>query len=262
MEIVEKKIPTSPHSKFTLLFHLDAVVITTGVMIFVALQALYSLLYLLQLVFTRPANIPLTVSKNEPLPFYRPHSATSLASFWSIHWHAFIRRTFTVSVYKPIRRCSNYLGLPSKVGQMAAIIATFALSGLLHEGCLEGQVTHYHDKDLTLRYGHLNLSLASNQKQSRYGFGARNFLTTYAFTVQAFFVILEGFWLSGIEPRIAAFIWSRSGKKGSNDKLIHGAARDGIGWFWTMSCMVYSGYFLTDVSISFSICRGNPIDLL
>lgn len=215
-------------------------------MVFVALQALYSLLYLLQLIFTRPIEIPLTVSKNEPLPFYRPHTATSLTSFWSTHWHAFIRRTFTVSVYKPIRRFNTFIGLPNKIGQMIAIIVTFALSGLLHEGCLEGQVSHYYDKDLNLEYNHLNLSMASKQIQSRYGFGARNFLTTYAFTVQAFFVILEGFWLSSIEPRLVP----RRDDKNSmnNNKIIHGTTRHILGWFWTMSCMVYSGYFLTDVS--------------
>ena len=165
-------------------------------MVVVGLQAFNAVLFLINLLFSRPSHIAITVSRWAPLPFRRPHLATSLSSFWSKEWHSFIRRTFLIFAYIPMQRLSITLGLPKRVGQAMAIIATFALSGLLHEGCLEAQMNQYYDKALHTQHGHTYVAEESSKVRSRYGFGARYFSTTYAFTIQAFFVLLESFWLN------------------------------------------------------------------
>lgn len=225
----------------------DTVTVATGVLIFVALQANYSLGYLAHVAITPAYRIPIIVGKWDPLPFNRPYAATSLGTFWSKHWHSFVRRTFTVFAYKPVLRISDKFKVPGRLAQTFALVATFALSGLLHEGCLEGQVSYFYDRRLQLEHSHLNLEEATKETQKEYGFGAKGFATTYAFTIQAFFVMLEAIWLSTVEPQVVK--WT-TGHKGT---IVEGKLRAFIGWVWTFSCMIYSGYYISDVSADW--CR-------
>jgi hypothetical protein len=219
------------------------VTFATGVLTFVGLQSSYAVGYTLHLLITPASQIPIVMGKWEPLPFNRPYAATSLADFWSKHWHIFVRRTFTVFAYKPVLRISKRIGLNKQFGQLLALIATFAISGLLHEGCLEGQVSYYYDRRLHRQHGHLDLRKASLETTRNFGFGAKSFATTYAFTIQAFFLVFESFWLDTIEPKLVGYVTSR--KVG---KIVDGRKRKLFGWLFTYSCMMYSGSHIVDVS--------------
>jgi hypothetical protein len=153
-----------------------------------------------------------------------------------------------VFAYRPVRRISTTLGVPKRVGQALAMIATFALSGLLHEGCLEGQVNQYYDKQLHVQHGHPYLPHESDEVKSEYGFGARHFTTVYAFTIQACFLFAESAWLEKLEPLLASHIWSSTQGGSKRVKVANGPLRSFLGWVWTMACMMYSGYHLSDVS--------------
>lgn len=209
------------------------------------------------MLFTKPSDSPITESRWEPLPFDNPHLATSISSFWAVHWHSFIRRVFMVCAYRPTMYISEKLHLPKKLAQGLAIIATFTLSGLLHEGCLQGQANDFYDINLHRDFGHTYIANASTQVKARYGLFAKNFLTTYAFAIQAVFVILEDFYLSTLESQLAHAIGFQTSQK--KTKLVDGKLRSILGWFWTMSCVMYSGYYISDVSRSLS---NNDVQIL
>lgn len=210
------------------------------------MQSHHLAVYLVMLLFTRPSKIPITVARWEPFPFQQPYLATSLESFWSRHWHSFLRRPLIVFAYNPLQRFSSRLGLKREIGKGAGLVASFALSGLIHEICLECLANQYYDDFLRSRHGHTYLGNESKIVQSQYGFGARNFLTTYAFTIQAVFIILEKIWLSQVESTFARWVpW----RVINNDKVIVGGmTRSFLGWTWSLCCLMYSGSLFADVS--------------
>jgi hypothetical protein len=59
--------------------------------------------------------------------FHQPWMATSMRSFWGIHWHQFFRHFFIVVGARP----GGVL-----LGQPGAIMGAFAVSGLMHIVCL------------------------------------------------------------------------------------------------------------------------------
>lgn len=223
--------------------------LVVGVIVVVGLQGISSLIYTINLLITPPSKTPITVSRWEPLPFRRPHLATSLGDFWAKEWHAYIRRLFVVFAYKPVLRLSSRLGLPSFAGQSIGLLATFALSGLMHEGCVGGQTAQYYDKAAQAQ-GHTYLADLSMDDDvlKLYGYGAQHFLTTYAFTIQAVFIIVEGAWTANIEPLLAPYLRSHRPVSKKVTNIVDGPLRSVLGWLWTMSCMMHSGYYLTDVS--------------
>ncbi|EPS68808.1 hypothetical protein M569_05960, partial [Genlisea aurea] len=64
--------------------------------------------------------------------FDRPYLATSLQDFWGRRWNLIVTGILRPSVYLPVRRfTAPYAG--EKLALAAAILATFAVSGLMHE---------------------------------------------------------------------------------------------------------------------------------
>lgn len=130
------------------------------------------------------------------------------------------------------------------MGQALALVATFTITGLIHEGCLESQQTYYFDQQLHRESGHRYLHGASRETLREFGFGAKGFATTYAFVVQALFLMLEKLWLETLEPQFVQ--WKTATP--SKEKIVKGKLRSLIGWLWTLSCMTYSGLYIVDVS--------------
>jgi hypothetical protein len=156
--------------------------------------------------------------------------------------------------YKPTLRLSQSLSLPTGLGKSLAVISAFALSGFLHEGCLLGQANLYYDEALHSTYGHTYIANESQQVQSQYGFGAKNFSTTYAFAIQGVFITVENVWLEVIEKKAAQILFGRFG--GKQVKVVNGSLRSFLGWLWTMSCMMYTGYILTDLWYSHGLVNA------
>ena len=67
-----------------------------------------------------------------PLPVYRVWGAESVASLWSRHWHLIYRDAFTYCAYKPFSSISRPL-VGKRYSRVIGALATFALSGLIHE---------------------------------------------------------------------------------------------------------------------------------
>ncbi|EPS66090.1 wax synthase isoform 2, partial [Genlisea aurea] len=64
--------------------------------------------------------------------FDEPYLSTSLQDFWGRRWNLMVTGILRPSVYFPVRRLTSpYVG--KKWGQRAAVLATFAVSGLMHE---------------------------------------------------------------------------------------------------------------------------------
>ncbi|WCJ40819.1 MBOAT (membrane bound O-acyl transferase) family protein [Euphorbia peplus] len=64
-------------------------------------------------------------------PSDQPYFATSLQDFWGKRWNLMITNLLRNTVYKPIRRCLD--GVLGKWGPAVAVVATFAVSGVMHE---------------------------------------------------------------------------------------------------------------------------------
>jgi hypothetical protein len=56
--------------------------------------------------------------------FRDPWKMSDLAEFWSRRWNRFVATTLAVEVYGPVRR---------RAGRVAAVLATFLVSGVIHE---------------------------------------------------------------------------------------------------------------------------------
>lgn len=61
--------------------------------------------------------------------FRRPWAAGDPADFWANRWNRFVGRTLALEVYAPAKR---------RVGRLAALLATFLASGVLHEALFRG----------------------------------------------------------------------------------------------------------------------------
>lgn len=64
--------------------------------------------------------------------FDEPYLCTSLQDFWGRRWNLMVTSILRPTVYDPIRRMSTRI-LGSTCGQPPAVLATFVVSGLMHE---------------------------------------------------------------------------------------------------------------------------------
>ncbi|KAI9115761.1 hypothetical protein K1719_013430 [Acacia pycnantha] len=64
--------------------------------------------------------------------FNEPYLSTSLQDFWGHRWNLMVTSILRPTVYDPIRRMSTRV-LGPHYGSMPAMLATFAVSGLMHE---------------------------------------------------------------------------------------------------------------------------------
>ncbi|PWZ01551.1 hypothetical protein BCV70DRAFT_158014, partial [Testicularia cyperi] len=71
-------------------------------------------------------------SRWHSLPFSAPWRATSVQQLWSERWHQIFRPTFIEVAYIPILRIISPV-LGKRVGQAAGVLASFTLSGLMHD---------------------------------------------------------------------------------------------------------------------------------
>jgi hypothetical protein len=213
-------------------------------------QFLFSVGYLCALLTSPAVKIPIVAARWEPFPLNRPYLSTSITSFWSEGWHSTLRRTFMLFVYKPVRRLSSLLRLPDKVGRSLAILATFTFSGFHHEFCLVSLINPYYDPDVHAKYGHIYIGDASKEVQSQYGFGAKSYITTFAFAIHGFIVLFEDLWCNVLEAKVARYLLGRSESSKPASRVVTGPLRSVLGWLWTAVWMMYTGYLLTDVSVN------------
>lgn len=82
--------------------------------------------------------LELTDPKQYPPLFELPSSTTkmSLAWFWGKGWHQMLRRVFLVSGGIPASKLAKKLGAPSILQKIIGLIATFFVSGILHQYAL------------------------------------------------------------------------------------------------------------------------------
>jgi hypothetical protein len=233
------------------------VTLITGILVVAGFQAFFSTFYLVALLTTAASEIPITSSRWLPSPLNHPYFCTSIASFWSKGWHTNFRRPFMLFAYLPMLRFSNLVGLLKRAGRVLAIVATFALSGLLHELILSGQVSPFYQHDLHVRYGHTYLGDQSEAVQGQYGMGTNNYGTTYAFAIQGVFVVLEDLWLNCIETKVVKLLAGGRKEQSGQGHIITGLWRSALGWLWMMGCMMYSGSILVNVSVVPSVSRAS-----
>ncbi|GMP52257.1 hypothetical protein CsSME_00018154 [Camellia sinensis var. sinensis] len=65
-------------------------------------------------------------------PFNEPYRSNSLQDFWGRRWNLIVASILRPTVYDPVRRISGRL-MGKKWASVMAIIATFSVSGLMHE---------------------------------------------------------------------------------------------------------------------------------
>ncbi|XVE50753.1 hypothetical protein DITRI_Ditri01bG0188500 [Diplodiscus trichospermus] len=65
-------------------------------------------------------------------PSDEPYLSTSLQDFWGKRWNLMVTNLLRHTIYKPVRSISDML-LGSKLAPFPAVIATFLVSGLMHE---------------------------------------------------------------------------------------------------------------------------------
>ncbi|KAI3997314.1 hypothetical protein MKX01_009158 [Papaver californicum] len=64
--------------------------------------------------------------------FNEPYFSSSLQNFWGHRWNLMVTGILRLTVYNPVRfTCTRYIG--KKWAQHVGILATFAVSGLMHE---------------------------------------------------------------------------------------------------------------------------------
>nr|GMD04917.1 acyl-CoA--sterol O-acyltransferase 1-like [Ipomoea batatas] len=69
--------------------------------------------------------------KLEP-PFDDPYLATSLQDFWGRRWNLMVTNILRPAVYDPVRAAAAWI-LPGKWAALPAVVATFLVSGIMHE---------------------------------------------------------------------------------------------------------------------------------
>ncbi|KAI3994413.1 hypothetical protein MKX01_012670 [Papaver californicum] len=83
---------------------------------------------------TNPILIPFVLGRKLELQpqFNEPYFSSSLQNFWGHRWNLMVTGILRPIVYNPVRfTCTSYIG--KKWAQHVAILATFAVSGLMHE---------------------------------------------------------------------------------------------------------------------------------
>lgn len=64
--------------------------------------------------------------------FDEPYLSTSLQDFWGHRWNLMVTKILRPTVYHPVRRASTHI-LGRDLSSLLAVIATFTVSGLMHE---------------------------------------------------------------------------------------------------------------------------------
>ncbi|KAF5728871.1 acyl-CoA--sterol O-acyltransferase 1-like [Tripterygium wilfordii] len=64
--------------------------------------------------------------------FNEPYLATSIQDFWGRRWNLMVTSTLHATVYDPVRKVSTRV-FGSKLAPLPAVVATFLVSGLMHE---------------------------------------------------------------------------------------------------------------------------------
>ncbi|CAN6472202.1 unnamed protein product [Victoria cruziana] len=65
--------------------------------------------------------------------FDRPYLSTSLGDFWGRRWNLIVPATLKPTVYIPVRSLCSRLMIGSTPARLVATLATFSVSGLMHE---------------------------------------------------------------------------------------------------------------------------------
>ncbi|VFQ58974.1 unnamed protein product [Cuscuta campestris] len=65
-------------------------------------------------------------------PFDEPHLATSLQDFWGRRWNLMVTNIMRPAVYGPVRSAWARI-VPGRWARLAAVMATFLVSGVMHE---------------------------------------------------------------------------------------------------------------------------------
>ncbi|PWN46139.1 hypothetical protein IE81DRAFT_84371 [Ceraceosorus guamensis] len=178
-------------------YHLIVVTFCIGVLVGCILQTYHTLL---ALIFV--AIFPSTQATWAPRPLDAPWKSTSLSELWSKRWHSFFRYIFLNLAYRPTNALLKLLRVPSKPRRAASVLAVFVLSGLIHEVAQEGMAIR------------APAALSDPEKalfHSRQGWGARNYTSTWFFTMSGIGVLLEDLFtsLTGIKVQgVWGNIWT------------------------------------------------------
>ncbi|KAM3201601.1 acyl-CoA-sterol O-acyltransferase 1-like [Capsicum annuum] len=89
--------------------------------------------FFLEIVLTMVSNLVRAVSRVElEPPFYQPYKTSSLQDFWGRRWNLMVNNILRPTVYDPIRSVMAR-HIPRKWAPLPAVLATFFVSGLMHE---------------------------------------------------------------------------------------------------------------------------------
>ncbi|PWN35058.1 uncharacterized protein FA14DRAFT_189068 [Meira miltonrushii] len=209
-----------------------------GASIPLRMHMIHLFVYLFTLLFSAPHEVPITVSRYEPLLCPRFSSCTSLRSLWSEGWHQLPRRQYTVIAMRPSARLAKKFNLPASVGRAAGLLFAFFLSGISHELSLEGLLGHIQHIAPKCRQGVSETQLRS----MGYGFGAGRYVSTRFFLSQAIIIIFEQIWSDQVEPFLANTILGKG-----QTRLVEGRLRSVLGWIWCAFWITWPGIAMVDV---------------
>lgn len=238
-----------------------------GILVVSAIQCVSTIQYALTLPFTPPARIPIVQARFEPFLMGNVLMGTSVRDLWGKHWHTLFRRILVVCAYEPCRHLCLRLGLPQPLRRALCVLAVFTLSGLAHEGCLEGVLPYFVAWDargLTLPSSSppawpASLGWRKHQpvRTAERGFGARNFAMTRFFVAQGLAIILEDIWQAVLEPWLARMllrpasstIENKQGTEKQKPRLVtNERLRAYLGRTWMLLFIIYTGSNMVDVS--------------
>ncbi|KAF5730511.1 1 2-diacyl-sn-glycerol:acetyl-CoA acetyltransferase [Tripterygium wilfordii] len=84
--------------------------------------------------------------------FKEPYLATSLQDFWGRRWNLIVSSVLRSTVYTPTRHIASHL-IGSRWAYFPAIIATFVVSGLMHDIVYYVYIMHVHPKwDMSMHF--------------------------------------------------------------------------------------------------------------
>ncbi|KAJ0682105.1 putative long-chain-alcohol O-fatty-acyltransferase [Helianthus annuus] len=93
----------------------------------------YYIFFALELLLALAASLARTVVGAELEPqFDEPHHATSVQNFWGKRWNLMVSSILRPTVYHPSRAVFSHL-LPERWVSVPAVLATFLVSGIMHE---------------------------------------------------------------------------------------------------------------------------------
>lgn len=209
-----------------------------GASIPLRMHMIHLFVYLFTLLISAPHQVPITISRYEPLLCPRFTSCTTLRSLWSEGWHQLPRRQYTVIAMRPSARLAKKFNLPPSIGRAAGLLFSFFLSGISHELSLEGLLGHIQYVAPKYRQG-----ASENQLRAMgYGFGANKYVSTRFFVSQAIVIIFEQVWVDQIEPALASTVFGKG-----QARLIEGRLRSVIGWIWCTFWITWPGIAMVDV---------------